>query len=436
MGSPDVKRNNKLKEDRWPIKKPGGPPPKKKKKRGYTLAQSAILEASLQEIEINYESALWALPFVEIIGETPGKRWVGTKVQGEEEKDVVDCYDRPCMKLDDIETGNSNDAEPHLPDACESFFTYAFRKLEERFWPSQDYKLREKIEKNLEKWQAPDRLPPFTEMEPELRAWFSNIFEQFTGKMNPEREIDLSTRSEVDLIFFLKEDGQIDYRINLGFLDRLHIHSQYVAKKVHFPLSSRFSVTGPQLTQLIAARRRALRVMAKFLIQEQSEFLKAKDEDVAFTRLVPKNQSAFTQFANRNGLKIEKTRTTRVINNKWIRAPFSRSTWPLKIFFGEVAAKLNEKQDILMKAFEIHVIRGGRPALTAPDQTFILQQLWKKSEVNEQQIRKTLWPKIRKIYPKERWNDLRIAGGTGERSSNDHQTLISLVEEIKKELNW
>lgn len=347
-----------------------------------------------------------------------------TSEPDEEEEDSQDAYDPPEME-EDIEEGEGGADLRRLFEPTEGFIQYAHRRIEEDF---DEGDIKERI-KNILK-NIDFNMLSMTDIPEDLRQWFENLFNEYPyGSSFGKKTVG----KKADIIFYLN-NSKICYEINLGFLD--HIKLDKNTERI-IPISfSGFEFSPDLLPYIINSRREALILMALFLIEKQESFFKAKDLNTALERLRSIDQKEVIMYLKEKyNLEKDKTWVSRVVNNKWIQAPFSDRLFPLMVFFDEHIGAIN----VLKKAIDLHVIRDRNPPLNATDQLVILKALCGK-KTGSRTIRKTLWPRLRQIYSgkDEKWEELGISGRAGRPKVNQKISdadLSNLINRINENLD-
>lgn len=362
-----------------------------------------------------------------------------------------------------VETGEGGSVDRDLLESGESPFQVAHRRLLQDFGAEDDAEIRGEILRLIEKWRRGEWYPsPFglAELPPKFRedvaAWFKQILEDLPQLKDSGGS---SQTGEPDIIFHINqtEDGPAPYpEINLGFLGRCRLNpSDAGVNQATLKIGRSVKFTPSQLMLLIKAREAALTLLAQFLIEKQSAFIKASDLATAMGRLRSCKQVEFAKFIFNLKSKKDKSRhpkpkegesfVTRIIKDTTVQVPFNPTPISAKVFFDEFIGRVN----VLRTAIELGRSQNY-PKLLATDQELILYVLCKGESYDENNIRKKLWPILQAIYfgrelkdspdhrLKEAAMQLGILGKGGRISplamiSDAH--LATLVNEVKDKLD-
>jgi len=416
--------------DIQPIKRDGIKAPKKALKIDPTR-EGQMLELSLAAIETDLMPQWEYLPIFSDSDDILRK--AGPSQGSSSDIDEEDYFDAPDMERNIEDDWREDEPIDYLAEPAEDFLQYAWRRWEEDFVKTDDENMR-RVEATLKQWEDPYFSLLLDSIDEDLRPWFETLEYAYPFRQREERIIPIP---QPDIIFSVGNNGIIEFTINLGTLERMHIRQSVGSDTQEIPWvqiakknGTRITTTIPinALTGLKKARYTALSTVAEFLKDKQSAFLHASDPDKASMRLQPLLQKDFLDFAKQKGHKRDKTWAFRVITNKLVKVPFANQLFPLNFFFNITNLKIM----YLQKAFEIQVIRGQNPPLTAPDQVKLLQSFGFK-DVNQQKVRHTLWSHLRNIYPPHLWDNLKIigeSGNVGESNRIPHKILKELIQKI------
>ena len=363
--------------------------------------------------------------------------------EDDDDEDEFDVYE-PAAVGTNIEYGEGMETSEFQEEFPEGFLEYAWRRMDEDFEPEEDYE-RSLISEVLEKW-TPPYIPFRLAQEVEfLRPWFENLSEEYpAGNIEEHDDYPLNT----DIRFHIS-DSEIVYEIDSGQPNHLR-YAGGTGKGIdigfdYFHNGRTYVSSSRIFEQEIAQRVRGLEWIAQYLIDNQRDFIMAPNFPTALLRMRTCQQKDFLEFVNQNFAKGKYKKdgfwVSRLIKNKWVLFPFSEEPIALVSMFDEHIEKIK----ILWKLFEVHVKRGGGPPLTGENQAWFLNEILgdrkDRKKINAQQVRKTLWPKLRLMYPKDMHPSLRIEGeqvGTPKGSSKSEtvaeDTLKGLAAKVVKEL--
>lgn len=378
-----------------------------------------MLGLSLVEIESELKPLWDAIPYMqnaEDLHQTPGYL---RKTM--EDIDEEEFYDTPDMEKN-IETDWVDDLlqEP-ASEPSEDFLQYAWRKWEEDFFVTRDEKA-ERVAVILDSWSTTNAPLILDEQDQDLQSWFDLVMKECPGRAQKKQKRIVP---QPDIIFSISSEGNINYEINLGYLDQISVSPDMYEYAVPWGI---YDIPLGIVNNLRKTRRDALSLMGEYLIEKQNQFICSETMDKALKKLKPRMQNDFIEFAKQKKIKKEKTWANRVIANKMVKLPFSNQLFPLAFFFNNMTMP---KLICLQKAFDLHIIKGGKKPLTSLDQTKILQAL-SFNDINDQQVRHTLWKHLQQIYPPDLWESLKIVGDAGKTKTDDHLPKDELDELIKK----
>jgi len=385
--------------------------------------EGQMLELSLTEIETKLKPLWDALPYIQKAEDLYPEAGYLRKLR--EDIDEEDFYDTPDMEQN-IENDWAEDVvNGSAAEASEDFLQYAWRMWEEDFVITRDEKA-DRIAEVLKLWKPPYSMLTLDPDDEDLRPWFDLIREECPGLQSVKQK---RANPQPDIIFSVNSSGDINYEVNLGYLDQLLINRSVDSSDCKIPWVKKDIPLGV-LNNLRQARRDALSLMSEFLIENQKQFLCSENLEKAAIRLRPKMQKDFVEFSLQKKLRKDKSWGSRVIANKMVKIPFSNQLFPLAFFFDMALPKLI----CLQKAFDIHIIQGQNKPLSSLDQVKILRALSFK-DINEQQVRKTLWLDLQQLYTPNLWERLKIVGTAGKPKEGEHlpkNDLKKLVQKIAK----
>lgn len=389
--------------------------------------EGQMLELSLAEIEADFKPQWETLPFLLEIEDIHSESGYLRKTQ--EDVDDDEFYDSPDMEQNIEKNWTEDDVKGYEAVTSENLLQYAWRRWEEDFLITGDEKA-DRVAAVLTRWSPPYFPLMLASEDEELRPWFDVLKEEIPGQ---ESEKPVVANLQPDIIFSFNSDGKMNYEINLGYLDRLLIDKSFDTSDCKIPwVKTKKGVTTfvevDVLPGLRQARRKALSMMAEFLIENQKPFLSSAGIGKAVLKLQPRMQNDFVEFTSQKGLKKDKTWAARVVANKMVKVPFSNELFPLDFFFNMNMTFL--KLTYLRKILDIHISQGQNQPLSAVEQAMILRALF-CMDVNEQQVRKTLWAHLQQIFPEHLWDSLKIIGSGGTQKNSDqlpYSDLKNLVQ--------
>lgn len=354
----------------------------------FMTRQSAVLELSSVEIENLLSAQLAVHPMVVTDEDNITQGGRSALSDEEDEWNLEEFYDSPDME-ENIETGEGETDTSFFSEPSEDFWQYAWRRWEEEFDPDDDKEVKKDIRKILEYLESTNFSTSFPSEDllqkyKNYRLWFDDLQSNYPGG---DSDFPEAPTKHADII--INWDGSnLDYEIDLGFLDRIIINNSVATDQQIF--IGNYEIYPAQLPLLVEARRAGLILLAEYLIKTQVAFFKAHDFNTALERLrsdYQKNLADYFLACVDSDQKERKPKqkedwASRIIKNKWVKAPFHNDLIPVKLFFDEKIGVLN----VLKKALELRVFQDSKKWIAAPAQVMILRALDIR-DIKERQVR-------------------------------------------------
>ena len=339
----------------------------------------------------------------------------------EDEIDPLEFYDSDAFD-ENIEIGEDQRDESFSSEPSEDFFQYAWRRLEEDFNADdeEDKSIINQIAEILEKFETENFT--ISNVPEELKHWFEALYREFPENIVFESE---QYEKHAEIIFYW-HGNDIEYDIDLGFLDRISINSD---KKNSMILSDKMSLSQFQL--FIEERRMMMTLLAMLLVEKQSAFFKAPNIRVAVEKLKGLQQVDFIEYLKSVGIKKDKSIISRLIMDKWFSVPFQKGYLPLSLLFYD---KNTFDIGVLQAIIELHVLKNKQAPLKRVDQLVVLKILTGR-ETGSKTISLHLHPPLREIFPgtDEYHYSLGIKGKRGrksEKQSINDSDLTKLINTV------
>ena len=305
--------------------------------------------------------------------------------------DPEEFYDSPHME-ENIEVGEEGAAPlPIEEEQCEDFFQFACERMEIDFDQTQWLQLTRIL------GQFDSNEITLSEVPEEYRTWLKGLLEEFGWEKGGRDE---TYPARADIIYFIRE-GELDYEIDLGFLDRIRVNrnmgsigqSKLVLNNNEIPLFV--------LPNLIQWRRFSLGILGDYLLRNQRKFLLSPNLRTGLNVICSDEQKSLGEYytavmkpkTNKPRKKQGEEWASHLLDNTFIKVPFQEEPLPGRFFFDTRIETLN----VLKRVVAYQLARTGK-TLSAPAMAVILKVLGVK-DCKARNIRKTYIPELTNLFP-------------------------------------